>query len=282
MALKDTLAGRVMKVGVFTLGIAGVLVGCGLLLRHVEAFGPKRDMAVLIGSALPELRSRVALLNANVEAERLFGMDKFAAREEQASVYILPESPEGARAVTVLQEVAAALSADNSPVGINGITFAQDSTTVDGHRELAGAVKITASSADLSRLLTALEFSGDLSVRDALPPEQSRAFLKLVESVSPLTLPSAEEFLFSDLVAYAADPDGAEQRLTRDMQPSDAADVRTLLLSAGLADVRTSLAAVAPRLKQQRLWPMPLLRVDSLESQGNNEWILGIAVFGRS
>ena len=66
------------------------------------------------------------------------------------------------------------------------------------------------------------------------------------------------------------------------MQPTQATDVRTLLLSAGLADVRAALSAVAPRLKQQRLWPMPLLRVDSLERTGDGQWLLGIVVFGRA
>ncbi len=282
MAINAFLSGRVVKTTVFAVGIVGVFAGCSMLLQHIDAFGPKRDLAVLIGSALPELRSRVALLNANVEAERLFGMEKFAAREEQASVYILPEAPEGARAVTVLQEVAAALSADGSPVNIDGISFAADAVTVDQHRELSGMAKVSASLPDMARVLSVLQFSGNLSVRDALSPEQSRAFLKLVEAQSPLSLPSAEEFLFSDLVAYAADPDGAEQRLTRDMQPTQATDVRTLLLSAGLADVRAALSAVAPRLKQQRLWPMPLLRVDSLERTGDGQWLLGIVVFGRA
>ncbi len=282
MAASRSRIGRAARIAAFTLGVAGVLTGCSLLLKHIDAFGPKRDMAVLIGSALPDLRSRVALLGANVEAEQLFGMEKHAAREEQASAYILPEQPEGSRAVSVLQETAAALTADGSPISIGGISFARESVTVDDHRELAATVKVSASPGDVARLLTALEFSGDLSVRDALPPDRARAFLELVEKESPLSLPSAEEFLFSDLVTYAAEPDKAEQRLTRDMQPSAAADVRTLLLSSGLADVRASLSAVAPRLKAQRLWPMPLMRVDAIERDGDGEWTLVVTVFGRA
>ena len=82
MAVNRLLSGRVFKTTAFVVGVVSVLAGCGLLVKHIQAFGPKRDMAVLIGSALPELRSRVAILNANVEAETLFGMDTFAAREE--------------------------------------------------------------------------------------------------------------------------------------------------------------------------------------------------------
>jgi hypothetical protein len=273
--------GRVFRCTAFVAGVAGILVGCGLLLKHIDAFGPKRDLAVLIGSALPELRSRVALLEANVEAERLFGIEKQAAREEQAAAYILPDEPDGARTVSVLQETAAALSAAGAQIDIKSIAFDREAVTADGVRQLHGKITLNGRSEHVSRLLTGLGFSGDLSVRDALPPEKSREFLAAVEKDSPLSLPGAEEFLFSDLVAYAADPDAAEQRVTRDMQPEVAANVRTILLAAGLADVRASLSAVAPRLKQQRLWPMPLLRVDSLTQENGGEWIVGITVFGR-
>ena len=132
----------------------------------------------------------------------------------------------------------------------------------------------------VARLLTALGFSGDLSVSDALAPGNSRAFLEQTEAVSPLSLPGAEEFLYADLVSYAANPDAAEQRLVRDMDPSAGADIRALLLKAGLADVRTALSPVAAVLRQDHLWPMPLLRVDSVEEEGG-QWTAEITVFGR-
>jgi len=262
-------------------GVAGVLAGAWLLLGHLDAFGPKRDVAVLVGSALPELRSRVALLSANVEAEKLFGIERHASREEQAAAYVLPERPEGSRAAAALQEAASALSANGSAVSVVSLAFAASATEVDGHGELAGTLKVKGSAENVLRLLTIMQFAGDISVRDALPPKAVREFLETVESESPLSLPAAEEFLFGDLVTYAADPTAAEQRLLRDMQPEAATSVRTLLLTSGLSDVRGALSSVASRLKQQRLWPMPLMRIDGLDHDADESWTVQLSVFGR-
>lgn len=262
-------------------GIAGVVAGAWLLLGHLDAFGPKRDVAVLVGSSLPQLRSRVALLSANVEAEKLFGIEKHASREEQAAAYILPPRPEGSRAAAALQEAASALSANGATVTVQSLSFASAATEVDGHGELSGTLRLAGASENVLRLLTIVEFGGAISVRDALSPKAVRTFLETVEREAPLALPAAEEFLFSDLLTYAADPAAAEQRLLRDVPPESAAPIRTMLLSSGLSNVRSALSPVATRLKQQRLWPMPLIRLDGLEHEGDGAWVVQLTIFGR-
>ena len=107
------------------------------------------------------------------------------------------------------------------------------------------------------------------------------SLLDLVAALPLAFAEAAEEFLFGDLVTYAADPTAAEQRLLRDMQPEAATSVRTLLLTSGLSDVRGALSSVASRLKQQRLWPMPLMRIDGLDHDADESWTVQLSVFGR-
>lgn len=259
----------------FVCGILLTVAACGILAAHARLFSQKRDTAVMVGTQLPELSSSVALLAASVEAEQLFAEQALAAREEQASVYILPESSPVARSVSLLQE----LSLTTGPI-LYSVTF--DSVPVDtgSTKTWKGRVILGGSFRSIATMITGLGFSGDMMIRDVLARADLETFLRATESAAPLSLRDAEDFLYLDLVEYAATPDSYEQRLFRDMPTAVMQSLRVLLLDAGLTRIRTGLRDIAPSLRERKLWPMPLLRVTGLQRDGER-WVLQVEAYGR-
>lgn len=119
-----------------------------------------------------------------------------------------------------------------------------------------------------------------MMVRDVLSVEDQQKFLEQVEASAPLSLQTAEDFLYLDIVEYAAAPDSAEQRILSDAEPDVIDGVRAFLLQAGLASVRSALSQVAPHLKERKLWPLPMMRVQSIVRDGNR-WTLQIIAYSR-
>lgn len=119
-----------------------------------------------------------------------------------------------------------------------------------------------------------------MMVRDVLSVEDQQTFLRSIESVAPLTLKSAQDFLYLDLVEYAADPERAEQRLATDAPTDAILAIRTSLLESGLAGVRSTLGPVASVLRSRDLWPLTLLRIDSVARDGDL-WTIRVTALSR-
>ncbi len=257
--------------------IAGLLLtiaSCGLLASHASLFSQKRDTAVMIGTQLAELKTSVALLAVTVDAEQMFAEQSLAAREEQAAVYVLTEGSPAPRTVKVLQALTQALGITLSRLTFDAADDHESYKTSKAHMTVRGSFQ------QVSRLLAITNFGGDMVVRDVLPVAAQDAFLRQVEAVAPLSLKSAEDFLYGDLMQYAAEPDKHEQQMLDNVPTAVLSDIRATLLSAGLADVRTAFSGIAEQLFADALWPMPLLSVDSLSRNGD-VWTIDFIVFSR-
>lgn len=269
---------RHVNIGLFVSGLLLFIGACGVLQSHARLFGQKRDTAVMVGTELPKLKSTVALLSASVEAERVFAEQAMAAREEQASVYILPNATPVTRLVSTVQELVNSVSKD-SPMVVEKLTFdapadAGSYKTVKAHLTLRGSFQ------SLSRILAVLGFSGDMMVRDVLPIEVQEAFLSQIEALSPASLSRAEDFLYLDLIQYAAAPDKAEQRLFADVPTDAISEIRATVLEGGLAHVRSAFTGIATQLRERNLWPLPLLRVDQIVRDGER-WTVEMTAYRR-
>ncbi len=257
-------------VSLFVLGILLSVVSCGLLVLHTRSFSLKRDTAVMIGTTLPELKSSVELLSANAQAEQLFAQDALVAREEQASAYVLPNGPVSTRAVQVLSEIASALTKNaGGNVTVQSLSFDAAATNLGSMKTVGAHLALKGDFHSVARFFAVLSFSGDMMVRDILSDQTTDQFLKLVVSSSPLSLKAAEDFLYLDLLQYAASPDKIEEAMTKDMQKDVAADVRTFLLQSGLAQVRSAFDKIATDLKEKNVWPMGLVTITSLKRNGD-------------
>lgn len=267
------------EVTCFIVGILLSIAACGVLASYVGLFSQKRDTAVMIGTQLPELKTSVALLSASVDAERIFASQALAAREEQASVYILPDGSPAPRTVTMLQEISRTLG-ENGDFTLEKLTFDGESKDEGSFTTLTARAVFRGSFQKTARMLAILGFGGDMMVRDTLSPEDQSTFLRLIEATAPASLRRAEDFLYLDLMQYAAEPDKSEQRMLEDVPNAAISDIRAVLLDAGLASVRSAFDGIASGLFEKGLWPMPLMKVRSLERSGDR-WTVEFAVFGR-
>lgn len=263
----------------FVAGIVLSIAACGVLASHASLFSQKRDTAVMIGTQLPELKTAVALLSANVEAERIFADQALTAREEQAAVYVLPNTSPSPRTVKTLQEISRALAADGV-FALDKLTFDAKPTDEGSFKTLAAHAVFRGSFQNMALMLAVLGFGGDMVVRDTLSPEVQELFLRQVEAVSPHSLRRAEDFLYLDLMQYAADPDKNEQRMLEDVPTAVVSDIRATLLAGGLGSVRSAFSGIAAGLYQKGLWPTPLMKVTGLERAGDR-WTVEFTVFSR-
>lgn len=262
-------------------GILCIAASFGVLVGYGHNFGFKRDTAVMIGSVLPELKSSVALLRANTEAEQMFARDGLAAREEQAKAYVLTDGSPAPRTVAALQDIVAALAKrPDAKLSFDRLTFDAKPADLGSEKTLGATLVLKGNFRDTARVLGILSFSGDMMVRDTIGDADERAFLEKVESSAPLSLKAAEDFLYTDLLDYASDPDRAEQAFLADMATDTMGDIRSFILGAGLADVRLGLQDTAPLLKDKRAWPLPLLSVIGMHREGDT-WTISLTIFSR-
>lgn len=264
----------------FALGCVAFLVACGLLVSYAQLFGLKRDTALMIGTTLPEKKAAVALLKANTEAEELFQSESLASREEQAQVYVLPLGSPGPRIADVVSEVVRTIhSTPGATLSLQTLTIG---APVDQGKQKAFSVHIVlrGSFQSVSRLLQILDIGGQMLVRDAISESAREQFLSQVEESAPLSLKGATDFLYLDLLAYAALPDALEEQSLKDIPADILASVRAQLLKAGLAGVRSAFDGIAQDLRDRRIWPLPLLSVQSMTRAGDT-WTVGMVGYGR-
>ncbi len=264
----------------FIVGLLFVVLACGLLVGHTKLFGLKRDSAVMVGTTLPELKSSVALLEANIEAEKLFMEDALASREELADVYILPDTSPGPRVVEVLTELAQALTNSGKRVSVERVMFHAAPKDTDGLKAYSAECTLRGDFQSVSSFLGLLGFSGDMMMKDVLTKEAQDSFLETVETIAPLSLKYTEDFLYLDLLAYAADPESRENRLLKDVPAESMPDLKAILLRGGLSDVRMAFSKVAPALHRKNVWPLPLLTIDRAVRSGET-WKVQFMVYGR-
>ena len=263
----------------FIIGVIFSIGACGVLASHVALFSQKRDTAVMIGTQLPELKTAVSLLAANVEAESIFAEQARAAHEEQASVYILTNGSPVPRAVKTLQEIARTLSTDGDFV-LEKLTFDSQPKDEGSFKTLTAHAVFRGSFQKTARMLSVLGFGGDLVVRDTMSPHDQEEFLRVIEAIAPASLRRAEDFLYLDLMQYAADPDAREQRMLEDVPTAAVSDIRMMLLDAGLTHVRSAFTGIASGLFGKGLWPIPLMKVRNIQRSGDR-WIVEFALLSR-
>jgi hypothetical protein len=271
---------RFLGVTLFGVGIVLSVIACGLLVAHVRTFSLKRDTAVMIGTMLPALKSSVALLQANRQAEQFFAEHALPAREEQASVYVLPDGPVAVRTIRVFSEIALAVKRSGGDLAILTITFDDSPRSADGHKTVGGHLTLRGDASSVARFLAILSYSGDMMVRDVLDDEKSGQFLQQVQATSPMALKRSADFLYLDLMEYAADPNQAENLMLEDVPAASRADLRSLVLRGGLAQVRAAFDGIAQELSSKNIWPLPLTAIASVVQNGD-QWSVDLIFYRR-
>lgn len=264
----------------FAAGTIAVVLSAGLLARHAALFSEKRGRAVEIGSALAATQAAVTLHTAQLDAERAFTRGALTAREEQAEVYVLPETSPVPRMVRAVDQLARILSKAGEDISVVRVSFDGAPVNRGTFKALHGTAVLRGSYQTVARLLGLLSLSGDMMVKDVLPSAVQDTLLSDLESISPLSLRAAYDFLYLDLLAFAADPARAEDSMFAEVPEEVALDLKAFLIEKGTASLRGIFEGIAPAIKSSGIWPLPLVQVDSVVRR-DTEWEVGMTVFMR-
>jgi hypothetical protein len=267
-------------VALFLAGAFLVVVSAGLLARHAAAFSGKREHAVEIGSALSIKHSTVTLHAAQLEAERAFVRGALTAREEQAEVYVLPDTSPVPRMVKALDELSRILTKAGSEVHVDRIVFDASPEDHGTFKSLRGTTVFHGSYQSVARLLGLLSFSGDMMLKDVLPASVQETLLQDIEAAAPLSLRAAHDFLYLDLLQFALDPSRQEDQMFADVPPEVVLDMKAFLIEQGTGPLRTTFEGIAPAIKASSIWPLPLVRVERVVRHGA-DWEVTMVVYMR-
>jgi hypothetical protein len=250
----------------FGMGCLLVLLAVSLFTIRLADAASLRARSLQLGDRLTELKTSIALLTATIEAERFYGSTSREAFEEQASVYVLPERLDTARVIKLFSSLTRMVSVSEAQCTVSRLTF-DDREHGNGTAFVPAHLTLSCNAAQTARILSILGYTGNMIVADALGSHASE-FLLMVQEKAPVSLSDAYTLLHTDIATYAASPEDSEGRLLGGFSVQDALDLKTFLLTSGLADARTVLAGPAEELKAARLWPLPLLSIDSMTFNG--------------
>ena len=218
-------------------------------------------------------------MHANTTSELAFLQSRLPAEEEQIDMYVLSTAPRAPRFVRTMDVLASALSTTGSKLLINSIQFDQPRSG-SGITRTRGRLVLRGSMMQVAELLQILDRSGQLSLRDVLPPGEQSEFLNLIQQYAPQNLRSAADVLYMDISHVVDLHSILEDSLFRDMGPDGVAAVQAFLVQHGLLELVSTFDRVAVPLRETKLWPMPYTRLIHLEQHGD-QWILDVDLFGR-
>jgi hypothetical protein len=245
------------------LGLAGHLA-----ITHVQVISDVRATVVPVVSGLPALERRYALLSEQVELSELQAALRVGSHEERVRVYVLPEQFDIDRLVALFDVFSLAIPRSEDIASMSAVEFGTPQSAGDGLESMPIRVTFTANERGAEELMRFFRFAGVLTVADTLSQSEMSALLVGIEETTPAGIVPMEQFLSTDLLAYAQDSKPIEERLRRSFMEGDGSSIiQQLLASPVLRDARAFLGGPAGSLiAQQKLWPMPMITVEELRA----------------
>lgn len=244
----------------FLLGLSCFAGSAGLLYAHVLKIRTMRDVGFPIAADVKPLLQRKALLAEQAEVAKLHASARGDAYREIYDLYVLPETPDPARVLAILEALLTHLQDTGVVRSIVGIETAGEADVT---------VRVTVEEGKESALLELLDLSGVLTVNDAFTEAERARLLAFTERENPAVIAAVEQFLGGDLLQYAKIPQLAESQLLKSVGTElFENDFRALVDGSRLrAFAQTALLLDGG---DASLWPLPLLSVVRAHWQGGD------------
>lgn len=263
------------------IGACAFVLGGLLIVRHVALLRTLEDRGVTAATTLAASVQRVDMLRKQIEVAELHEALITGSREELVRTAVLPAKPDpGALAATLgdmlaagkragLFVSAAAVQVGEPVPGLAGLLPGQP-VMLD--------VLATPEGADA--LTTLIDLSGLLTVGDILSGDDRALLTRLTEEESPAAMVALDEFLSADLLAYARDPQTAEQLLLRGFaSPLAERALYGVTQQSTLRDAReTLMGPLGSALIEGNAWPMRLLLPLGVHRQEADKGLVRIAM----
>ncbi len=238
--------------------LASTAVG---MRMHANSMTELREQGLPLAAELPQLERRLNLLTAEVQLSEVQKELRNGSQEERLNVFVFPDTLQRERVIGYMDAVRNVLESRKLARGANRVTIgALEAGDSDIQRAPVQAT-FTVSTQGVSSLITMLRLSGLLTVSDALPSSALQDLLRPLEATHPADIVALEQFLATDLRAYAEQPRVYEDRLLNVVGAEGFRDVfHTVYKSSLLPEAQQFLQGdTGKELAQKGLWPSPFL-----------------------
>lgn len=246
------------------LAVASALIaGSGLLLwMHATAVRDMREVGLPAALSLPRIEKRMTVLREQNDIAELQATLRGGSQEDILRVYVVPQREEIDRLLASIDVLVSWMEQKKMLSGFSGVKTGE--AVESGSGLLAVPVSFQADVTDegLATIARFAEFSGLMTISDALEQDDIDALLALTENDQPATIAALERFLATDLLRYSEDPASYDTQLLKSFLPSAEAGLRSALAVPRLQRARITLGALAPVLQKQNLWPLRLLTLE--------------------
>lgn len=243
-------------------GGALFVASCGLTASHVLAIRNMRDDGFRVAAAVQPLQRRKAVLREQADIAKLQASARGETYRELYDLYVLPQQPDLPRVLASLETLLTHLRRQGVVRSIEKMEIVDpDAGTI--------TLDVRLSAGGMETLLDLFDLSGVLTVSDVLSASERSALLNLTEEENPAVIAALEQFLSTDFLQYAADPDRQEARLVQSVSGDrfesefdDLLAASRLRAFARTADVLTS--------AHTSLWPLPLFTVERVDWENDS------------
>ncbi len=249
-----------------------------------------RDLALPLAATLPPLEKRLSLLTQEVQLAESQSAGTQGSDAERLRVYVLPSDIPLARVVAVIDTLRAALEESKDLKNASGVETGERELFPVGQENLESQTLTFSASVTkkgFSQIFSTLRLSGLLTVSDALTAEERNMLLELLEAGSPADIVALEQFLRTDMSVYGQNPKVYEEKFLSALSSPALSDTFAILLKkSALKDIQEIFQLpLGTKLREQKLLPMPLLRVTELsitpEAEGFQRLTLELQIYGR-
>jgi hypothetical protein len=293
MSKRSTAAGMVVVLCATSLFLGAIF----LLQQQVSIIKHVREDILPLAASLPPLEQKAKILRTQSELTEVQSQLQGNRSEEDVRTFVLPSQPDTTLILLFIESIRTFLEKrsmlkEMSPVTVDSVP--QEITIPASMGNAAQnawtqAVRFTATVTPEGReeLLRMLQYSGTVTVGDALTREDIRNILSLTESENAAAIVPIEQFLSADLLTYIKDRQLFDARLDQSVPSQEFQEsFRSILQHSRLHDVMTMLESdVGRTIIARKLWPMQFLTVEdeSIESMpgGLERVSLTIQAYGR-
>lgn len=221
-----------------------------------------REISVPLVSDIPQFERRISLLTDQIELAQLHAATRTGSAEERMNVFVIPDEVDLDRLVGVFDVVGSILREQGLLARMSDITLGDPTpSSEEGLEERLLTVQLAAHEDGVQTVLSLIKFAGLLTVGDLLSSGERKLLLQKTEEENPTGVIAMEQFLSTDLLSYARDPDAFEEQLLRAFtSPSFLKTLQDMLQSSAVRDARKILGGnIGNSLQKSALWPLPLM-----------------------
>lgn len=263
---------RFIAAGFLTMGGVLCLSFSALLLQaHFEHLKDMKEYALPLAAELPPLQQRLDLLHDQVELTELQASMRPASAAEKLHLYVLPAEEKIDRLLAFFESTRTFLERAKLLRSMSAIEIS-DPQTVDEPGMSGLQARTLTFDAVLRKegreqLFGIIDWSGLLTVGDALSPDDVEKLFALTESENRATIVPIEAFLSADLLEYIKEPRLIDATLERSLPSQEfLAEFRTLLKTSRFERAKEFLQGDLGRtLIARKLWPVQFLTVEQEE-----------------